>query len=370
LLLGLKSQHVTSLSWLAEVTDAETEGLSVGSHTLIFIPRLPPTELAQRQFKISAEAGAASTLLILQAIFPFLLFASNESNEPIFLDISGGTNVAFSLSFEYLDQVLLPTLEERFGIVVERELKVRGWSLGRQSRGSIKIKIQPVPRGEKLRYRPPPARRVPESYSIGTLDVSIIAPVVTHASLQAALMEGLNELYPSAQVRFKNIEDSRDPARLYMLVVASSVGGIRWGRDILSSQPKKVKNLEVFLQQLAKRLCKELHEEISLAGDVDEHLQDQLVCFQALSDGLSTFPRRESGADGLELSSAQFSAETMDKLAGETRPGQVRRDDAREPFGHGTMHTKTARWVVAELLPGVEFYRKGDVVRGIGTSLG
>lgn len=360
---GLKSQHVTSIKWLAEVTDADTEGLEVGSHTLTFIPRRPPTALEQRHFKITAESGAASTLLVLQAMFPFLLFAANESGEPIYLDISGGTNVGFSLSFEYLDQILLPTLEERFGVLVERELKGRGWSLGRQSRGSIGIKLSPIQRGGKLNCKPAPPRNQEDSLDVAKVDVNIVTPMSTHANLQDAIARHLGSSYPRADVSFRTVEDSKDTARVYIFLVATSKSGIRWGSDILTSQPKKVRSLETWLEQISARLCDDLRKEVALGGEVDEHLQDQLICFQAMADGISSFPRTDEEMTPEERNKV---AESFRDLS-QGKPS--RKDNTRNgPFGHGTLHTQTARWVVGELLPTTEFYQKGNIVKGVGIS--
>ena len=361
---GLKSQHVTSIRWLAAATEAEVEGLSVGSHTVTFIPRRPPTELLQRNIKISADSGAASTLLILQAIFPFLLFAGNESGEPVEIELSGGTNVHWSLSFEYLDQVLLPTLEERFGIEVQRKLKQRGWSLGPQSRGCIWIKLRPLGLHERLRYKvPTPPHKQPESYEVKSVDISLIVPSHAHEKLQAALVNDLGVLYPDADLHFKIIEDSHADARWYILLVGHSASGIRWGKDILCSMPKKTKSRESFAAQVSKKVCRGLFEEISLGGQVDEHLQDQLICLQALCEGYSSFPRGDSADDSSE-------GVLIDAMGGlDMGHSRMRKEKNHEPFGHGSLHTQTARWVASELLPTIEFFNKGDLVHGVGISL-
>ncbi|KAL2210004.1 RNA 3'-terminal phosphate cyclase [Sarocladium strictum] len=358
---GLKSQHVTGIQFIALVTDADTEGLSVGSHTLTFIPRIPPSGLTQRKFTISGESGAASTLLILQTILPFLLFAAGD---PIHLVISGGTNAAMSLSFEYLDQVLLPTLEERFGINVERELKRRGWSLGRQSRGEIAITIHPLQLGEKLHFKPPTPRRFPESFAVKRVDITLITPAFTHRILQAALVDNLSELYPNADFNFEEIEDSGDQARLYILLVAHSPSNIRFTRDILTSFPKKAKTADTFLHQIASRICRELDEEVSRASEVDEFLQDQLICFQTIAEGYSSFLRTEEPLSEADLAEAFADLEALTKGT-----GSVRIDKGLKPFGHGSLHAQTARWVAAEMLPEARFYKKGTVVKGAGISL-
>jgi RNA 3'-terminal phosphate cyclase (ATP) len=370
--LGLKNQHVAAIEWLAQVTEADVEGLSVGSKTVTFIPRRPPTELFQRNISIRTVSGAASTMLVLQAMLPFLLFASNDANEPVVVELSGGTNVAFSPSYEYFDQVLAPTLEERFGVRLERELKGRGWSLGPLSRGSLSLKLYPIAKGEKLKYVPPPQYTFPESFEVKRVDVSIITPMHSHKKLQESIVEDIGTLWPDAEMTFKVIEDSCSDTRWSVLLVAHSADGIRWAKDILTSAPKNIKGHDRFISLLSKKLCRSLYDEASLGGHVDEHLQDQLVCFQAVCDGPSSFPRGDdptlSGDD--PTPSGGPLGPLIDSM-GQLHVGndKIRREKTLEPFGHGSTHAKTARWVVSELLPRAEFYNKGDLVKGVGFSM-
>jgi len=44
----------------------------------------------------------------------------------------------------------------------------------------------------------------------------------------------------------------------------------------------------------------------------------------------------------------------------------LRQDRTREPFGEGSPHTTTARWVTAELLPQVKWFDRGRVCEGVG----
>ncbi|KAK2591933.1 hypothetical protein QQS21_010375 [Conoideocrella luteorostrata] len=364
---GLKTQHVTSLSWLAKVTDAEVDGLFVGSKTLTFRPKRPPAGLTQRNFKIEADTDAASALLILQAILPYVLFAGNDTNDPVVLDIHGGSNAHWSLGYEYFDQVLMPTLHERFGIRIDRELKSRGWSIGPRSRGHITLKIHPVSKGQTLKFTPP--RRLytyPESYEVRRIDASIIVPMASHERVQEELVTALGDLYPDADIQFKVVEDSGHDSRWSILLVAHSVAGIRWARDALFSMPKNIRSgRDKFIQHACSSLCKKLYEETSLDGTVDEFLQDQLIFVQALAEGYSSFPR---GQDPTTASSMDALVDKLGKL--EVRDGaRMRKEKTHEPFGHGSTHTTTARWVASELLPGAEFYNHGDVVKGIAFSV-
>lgn len=318
--------------------------------------------------RVEAQSEAASTLLIFQAVLPFLLFAGGGDEEPVKVALSGGTNVPWSLSWEYADQVLLPTLEERFGVRVERGLVRRGWSVGPAAaassrRGEVWFRVWPVKVGETLRPREGRgvvvARAAGRDSEVGWVDVSVLAPAGMHAALRSAIVAGLQEALPAAEVGFKVVEDTVEASRVYVLLVARSET-LRWGRDVLTSAPKKNKarakeegEEDDFEASVATKVCRELCEELRRGGAVDEYLQDQLVVFQALAEGRTSFPR--SGDRAVE-----------EELAGLAIGERMRRDKALEPFGEGSRHTTTARWVTAELLGGVEWYNRGRVCQGVG----
>ncbi|KAJ4298757.1 hypothetical protein N0V88_003789 [Collariella sp. IMI 366227] len=357
---GLKSQHVTALDYLATATGAEVEGLAVGSHTLEFRPQLRPSQLKSRTIKISADSPAASTMLIFQAVFPFLLFAANDKNEPIALEISGGTNVSFSLSYEYMDQVFLPTLEDAFGIKIERKLFGRGWSLGKQQRGRVEFKFKPIKLGETIKmkakggvYGVEESGR-PNVEDVEAIDVSIIIPSAMHDEMTEALVEDLEQLFPDAEINFKVMQDSGADSRINVLLVAKA-GVMRWGRDVLMSVPKKAKGQQGRHANYQLPISKELYEEVSTGAVVDEFLQDQLVIFQALADGQTSFPRGDD-KDSLDQAMAKI------EIDGDS----LRKEKADKPFGEGSTHTATARWVTAQLLPAVSWYNKGYVCDGVG----
>ncbi|OHF03190.1 RNA 3'-terminal phosphate cyclase [Colletotrichum orchidophilum] len=391
---GLKAQHVTAIRWLAEATEADVDGLSVGSSTLTFTPRLPPSAALNnnnnnksRKITIAADTGAASTLLILQAILPFLLYAAADpdvdaepgnasSTSPIELEITGGTNVGWSLSYEYLDQVLLPRLESSFvGIHVARRLVKRGWSLGPQSRGAIALTIRPLKPGQTLRPAvpsDPPEESTqdgpPGIREVRHVDVSMIVPAHMHAALQDKLAQDITRAFPDADIDFKVVEDSGHDARVYTLLVARSASGtLRWGRDVLMSTPKKGKQggkNEDVVSLVSRKVVGGLVKELSIRGStMDEFLQDQLVIFQALADGTTSFPRAPapiSGANDVEVVNQGVAQLDLGE--------KMRKDRTDKPFGHGSLHSQTARWVASEILPSVEWYNKGTICKGVGIS--
>ena len=340
-LQGLKAQHVSCIEYLAEATAAEVSGCEVGSKSFVFKAKLSPTDLVNRKIRIKAES-AASVLLVFQSILPFLLFAGDDQRSPITVTIQGGTNVNFSLSFEYLDQVLLPALE-RFGIQVERTLEYRGWSHGSTQLGLVTFQIKPLTPGQTLKAPEWPKDRG----AISRIDVSIIVPRDLQEPLKRSLVFELDLIFPGIQFDVILVEDSMHRARVYTLLVAHTSTGLRLGHDWLYDKKTKDKDPEIIATEIAQRVVDGLYSETKGEGTVDAYLQDQLVVFQALADGTSTI---SGSADPLSSNMRQP-------------------DKTDQPFGEGSTHTTTARWVAGQLLPQTKWTGKGRACEGIGFSV-
>jgi RNA 3'-terminal phosphate cyclase (ATP) len=338
----LKAQHVACIKCLADATAAEVTGCSVGSKSFEFKAKQSPKDLVNRNIKVKAES-VSSILLVLQAVLPFLLFAGDDKGSPITITIQGGTNISYSLSFEYLDQVLLPSLE-RFGIKVERKLEFRGWSHGPMQIGSAKFGITPLRPGQKIKEPSWPEERG----TITKIDVSIIVPKYLQDPLKKALLFEIGLVFEDVEAKFVVVDDSRHAARMYTLLVAHTSTGLRFGRDWLYDEKSKNKSLDKLSTEIAQKVVDELDVEVRKGGLVDEYLQDQLIVFQALAEGRSIIPGTPE-------------AVTSDRE-------HVDRTD--EPFGDGSTHTTTARWVASQLLPQVKWIDKGRVCEGAGWTAG
>lgn len=298
-----------------------------------------------------------------------MLFAGNEAGEAIELTISGGTNVSFSLSYEYLDQVLLPALDEWFGVRVERKLQGRGWSSGSTSRGLVWFKFTPLPLGSTLRLRADPGLVKRGEVVVEIIDVSIITPSELHDDLVRALSEDLERAFPKASLRFRDAEESGHASRIYVLLVASTEQKIRWGRDVLYNGKRKGKTPTELSEEISQSVTAALFEEFQRGGVVDEFLQDQLVVFQALAEGRTSFPRGRIPSE--EDEEVGVAAGGVGKLhIGEN----LRRVKVKGPLGDSetdSTHTSTARWVTYEVLePRLTWYNEGAVCEGLGLQSG
>ena len=233
-----------------------------------FKANLSPLSLKNRDIKIKAESSA-SILLVFQSILPFLVFAGDEKGSPINVTIQGGTNLSFSLSFEYLDQVLLPALE-RFGVKVERKLEYRGWTYGTPQLGSVKFQVIPLQPGTSLREPAWPTERG----TITKIDTSIIVPKELITALKNALLFETDLVFPDIEVNFVAVEASGHKARMYTLLVAHTSTGLRYGRDWLYDLKSKDKTAEELSMEIAQKVTDELDVELRKGGLVDEYLQD------------------------------------------------------------------------------------------------
>lgn len=363
---GLKPAHLAAVEWLAKATRAKTEGMVKASSNLDFrpLPRELGTTASKGKERPSRQAAdetavsvwqevhngdrlsgreariplssPGSVCLILQAILPYLLFHSLDSppsagkiqedrsaTVPLRVTIEGGTNVSKSPSVEYIDQVLMPLLVKKIGIpMMTISIIKRGWSSGRADVGAVQIDLMPFASGSKLSKFD-----FSDRGEVTRMHISILAPGSSVGnSLRERVTEKLLARRPDVDIEYPVDEDTGNGARLYLLVVAETSNGYRLGRDCLwdrkinSATPESVANIVI----------KELEQELSRGGCVDEYMQDQLVVFQALAEGRSTV---DSGKDT-----------------------------------HASLHTQTARWVATQVL-GLSFDEQGTC-SGCGFEVG
>ena len=340
---GLKSSHLAGAQWLAQATMADTVGMEIKSRDLVFRPRSYGDVLAQSTVSVgdsrlngerASDAGfwrdiyedgnrashismstPGSIFLVLQAILPYILFssactldgsASLDNPAPIRLTIEGGTNVDASLSYEYAQQVLFPILYEKLGVgPIKMTLQRRGWSMGRADVGSVLFEITPIKPKQGL-----PAFSFTDRGLVTKIHVSVLAYTLeTRTKIRDIVVQEVLKRYPDVEILFAVDEDSKNSKRLYLLLVAETSNGYRIGRDWLFDEKINAKNLDQTLHRLVTKVVRDLEHELAHEGCVDEHLQDQLVVFQALADG-------ESHVQG----------------------------------GKASLHTRTAQWVVKSIL--------------------
>lgn len=313
---GLKAQHLACVKWLGEACDAEILGAKIKSSNLVFSPgkkwiACPPTYRQESQsegstiFHARIDIGSPGSIaLVLQAVLPFILFSppetsTNEDRPSVRLVVTGGTNVTNSPSYEYLTQVLFPTLALIGLPTIDATLEARGWSTGKASMGSTTFTIPTLKAGEKL-----PAFIVEPSnddFETTTNPAHIVCTVLAPQSMWEHFREDvLTQLQATFSTAAEDIqvifEDSQHEKRVYLILVATVVyngKSCKLGSDeLLQGQRGK----ERIALGMAKRVVATLAEDFRSKACVDRHMMDQLVIFQALSDGKSDVWRGASDA--------------------------------------------------------------------------
>lgn len=169
---GLKSSHAAAVKFLAEVCEADLTGDHVGSKEILFRPKrgdVATKGVLKREYNIELN-NPGSVFLIFQALYPYLLFSSGALSKPVKLSITGGTNVTFSPSFEYMSQVLVPTFAKLGLPPLSVTLQGRGWTTGRTQLGSVTFLISPLSPGTSI-----PAFKLSNRGDITKVSISILA---------------------------------------------------------------------------------------------------------------------------------------------------------------------------------------------------
>jgi RNA 3'-terminal phosphate cyclase (ATP) len=129
---GLMAQHLQAVAAAAAVGGARVEGAHPGSTSLVF----EPTVIRPGHYRF--EIGTAgSTSLVLQTVFLPLAFAHGPST----LEITGGTHVAWSPCYHYLELHWLPYLRE-MGVAAELALVRAGFYP--RGGGQVTARIRPA----------------------------------------------------------------------------------------------------------------------------------------------------------------------------------------------------------------------------------
>lgn len=382
----LKAAHLAGTEWLAKATHAETEGMMLKSRELKFRPRfnsnillnqtplscvssqtethspnenltsvqqsglLPvPTvwkEIYSDDALVRLESNITLTspgsiYLILQAILPYILFSVHPHQStssppvPIRLILSGGTHVFNAPSHDYATQVLFPILNTHLSLpLITTNLHAHGWSTGRADLGSCTFDITPLAPGTLVPSFNLHAR---DRGALTQILVSILAssPLI-RTQIRTRTTQVLHRLYgPEIPILFPVDENSGHPKRLYLLLVAVTANNHRLGRDWLFDEKITEDKIPQIVDKLVLKVSRDLDREIRHGGCVDEFMRDQLVVFQAVVQGKAVVEGSETAGRG------------GDEVNSEDRRSSGLAERARK---EGSLHTRTAKWVVEKLV--------------------
>jgi RNA 3'-phosphate cyclase len=114
---GIKAQHYVAMKSMAELCNAEVEGLEIGSKTISFTPG----KIKGGWYKFDVGTAGSVTL-----VFQACILASLKTKEQITINLSGGTDVKWSPSWDYFENVYLGLLM-KMGLKIYPKLFIRGY---------------------------------------------------------------------------------------------------------------------------------------------------------------------------------------------------------------------------------------------------
>ena len=251
---GLRAQHLTAVRVLKEISNASAEGLEIGSPRLEFHPKA--IEEDGYRFDIGT---AGSITLVLQTIIPL----SFEISKPISLTLRGGTDVRWSPTWNYFNDVFLHIVKA-IGIDARTKLIRRGFYP--KGGGEVEIEIFPV-------QNPKPLLLEEQEYSDigGVIAVSKlkddIPKRIKHSVIKTALERSIScqidvdrdDESPSEGVSITLWSDSKE----------SKVGASEIGEKGLPSE------------KLGRIVAENVLKEIESRSSLDIRMADQILVYLA-----------------------------------------------------------------------------------------
>jgi RNA 3'-terminal phosphate cyclase (ATP) len=264
---GLQAQHVTAVKALEVICGAESEGLAQGSRELVFRPR------GHVGGRFSFDVGTAGSIpLVLQALMP----ASAYAPDHIDLELTGGTDVRWSPTIDYVRLVVLSTL---CMMGYNANLKVQ--RRGHYPKGGGRVTMSMTP-PRLLR----PIRLIERGEFSRVEGISHCVKLPSHVAQRqaAAAKEKLTRAgYRDVNIAVETYPPSQDvhlgPGSGIMLYIKSSTGSII-GAESIGERGKPA-------ERVGGEAAEKLLSEIESKAPVDRHLGDILIPYMAVAEGLS-----------------------------------------------------------------------------------
>ncbi len=264
---GLQPQHVTSVRALAAICNAETEGIQQGSREIIFRPH------GHASGSFSFDVGTAGSIpLILQALMP----SSPYAKEQVVFDLTGGTDVKWSPTIDYVRLAVLPTLR-LMGYEAAIELQRRGHYP--KGGGRIRMTIQPVSALRGIDLTESPSVTAIEGISHCVKLPSHVAQRQAAAAKERLAKAGRSTVSIAIETYPSDRDDHLGPGSGITLTTKSAAGSVI-AADALGERGKPA-------ERVGEEAAAKLLEELSTGTPVDCHMADILIPYVTVAKGTS-----------------------------------------------------------------------------------
>ena len=259
---GLRPQHLQSVQAAQKVSQAQVEGIKIGSTRLTFKPGA--LKAGRYHFDIGT---AGSTSLVLQTILLPLTWAARNSS----VTITGGTHVPWSPCFHYLDWQWIPYLQQ-MGIKADLVLELAGFYP--QGGGRIQAKIQ-----SSRTIRPLTLLERGHLRQVRGISATANLPREIAKRQRQRVVSQLGSRYPLNDIRIVQFPSRFKGTMILLMADFESGQACYFG---LGAPGKRA---EVVADDAIQAMAAFLETK----GVIDQYLADQLLLPMAFADGSSIF---------------------------------------------------------------------------------
>jgi len=261
---GLRPQHVGTIKIIASMCDAEVDGLSVGSPTILFKPK----RLVASDMRYDIGSAGAITLLLQVAVI-----VAAKAEQKCNFEIIGGTDVKWSPTVDYFNYVFLPALKA-LGIYVKLDVKRRGYYP--KGGGLVKVEVEPA-----ASINPLTLTEQPKSPANMISVCSQLPSEVAKRQLNSALNILNQHKIPLADVKY-TVEPALSAGTSITIYSIDESKGTYLGADAIGERGKPA-------ELVGREAAESFLAEWSAQAAVDSHLADMLVLPLSLAEGTSTY---------------------------------------------------------------------------------
>lgn len=285
---GLKKQHVSALKIIEELYDVQISEYKIGSTELSFMPKSKKLKAKRVTYDIGT---AGSITLLSQSILLPLIFSDAKQ---IVLKIKGGTDVSYSMPFDFLSQIFLPQIK-----FLANDIKI---DLGKRGffpigNGEISIRIKPKFMNKEEDFRIFQEEMLGQNLAFNLVEKGFIQNIIGFSTASKQLNERrvaerqersarlILKGYANTNIRVEYTESDSVGSVIALYAKYSPdnyeidfKNPVLLGSDALGKKDKRA-------EDVGKEAAQKLVELIKGDACVDEHIADNLIPYLAIVGG-------------------------------------------------------------------------------------
>lgn len=254
---GLAQQHLTGIKAMQKITNAEVVGAEIGSTEVKFSPG------AIKSGSYAIDVGTAGSIsLVLQTLLLPCAFAK----EAVELKITGGTDVAWSPSMDYLKNVFC-SIVEKMEYKAEVEVLKRGYYP--KGNGEVVVRIFPVEKFKNLRL-------------VDRGELIRIKGIAHSSNLPGHVVE--REIKAARNILGRECEIAAECSKYF----STGTGITLWAEyenSVLGGSA--IGEIGKPAERVGEEAAKMLLQEMQSGAALDSHMGDQIIPYVALAEGES-----------------------------------------------------------------------------------